>query len=81
MDIQATKIELVKQLLNVSQESVLNKIKAILASESEETIVYTTSGKPLDVEQYKAKIQRGLDDIKASRVTSDEDLTKEIEMW
>lgn len=82
MDIQATKLELIQHLLTVKKESVLEKIREVLLKNSKEDIVaYTTSGKPLNIEQYKAKIQRGLDDIEAGRVTSDEDLAKEIETW
>ena len=85
MDIQTTKIELIKQLLNVNKESVLDKIKEILSSEDssneEEIVAYTANGKPLTPNQYRAEIQKGLDDIKAGRVTSDQDLAKEIESW
>lgn len=85
MDIQTTKIELIKQLLNVNKESVLEKIKEILSSEDssneEEIVAYTFDGKPLTPNQYRTEIQKGLDDIKAGRVTSDEDLAKEIESW
>lgn len=83
MNIQATKLELIQQLLTVKQESVLIKIKEILSSNSKEqdVVAHTTSGEPLTVKQYKAKIQRGIDDIKANRVTSVDDLEKEIKTW
>jgi predicted transcriptional regulator len=35
----------------------------------------------MNSEQYKAKIQRGLDDIENGRFTSDQDLEKEIQSW
>jgi predicted transcriptional regulator len=38
-------------------------------------------GKPLNLEQYQAKLQRGLDDYENGRFTSDEDLAREIESW
>lgn len=55
MDIQATKIELIKQLLDVKKESVLNKVKEILSSEEtshEEIISFTADGKPLSKAAY-----------------------------
>ncbi len=63
MDIQATKIELVKQLLNVDKESVLSKVKAILSTESAKTVSYTTSGEPLTEEKYIAHIKQISNDI------------------
>lgn len=83
MDIQATKLELIQHLLSVKKESVLEKVREVLLENSNESeiIAYTTSGKPLNIEQYKAKIQRGVDDYAMGRVTSDEDLEKEIETW
>ncbi len=85
MDIQATKLELVKKILEVNRESVLKKIKEILASETNsnpsEIVAYTTQGEPLTIEEYKAEIQKGLDDIEAGRFISHKDLLKEIENW
>ena len=63
MDIQATKIELVKQLLNVDKELVLNKIKAILSSEHINVVGYTPLGEPLTEEKYIAHINQISDDI------------------
>lgn len=85
MDIQATKIELVKRILEVNTESVLNKIKEILSSEtnfaSDEIVAYTTKGEALTIEEYKSEIQKGLDDIAAGRVISHADLLNEIKNW
>lgn len=69
MDIQATKIELVKQLLNVEKESVLNKVKAILSTESVNIVAYTTSGKPLTEENYIAHIKQISNDIENGATT------------
>lgn len=69
MDIQATKIELVKQLLNVEKESVLDKIKAILSTESVNIVAYTTSGEPLTEESYIAHIKQISNDIENGATT------------
>ena len=58
MDIQATKIELVKQLLNVEKESVLNKVKAILSAEQDNVVACTKSGEPSTKEKYIAHIKQ-----------------------
>jgi hypothetical protein len=69
MDIQATKIELVKQLLNIEKESVLNKVKAILSTESVNIVAYTTSGEPLTEENYIAHIKQISNDIENGATT------------
>jgi hypothetical protein len=69
MDIQATKIELVKQLLNVEKESVLNKVKEILSTESVNTVAYATSGEPLTEEKYIEHIKQISNDIENGATT------------
>jgi predicted transcriptional regulator len=85
MDIQATKLELIKLLMSVENESLLQEIKSFLKSNSnsvsEEILAYTTKGEPLTKDEYLAKIQQGLDDIEAGRVISHEGLLNEIKTW
>ncbi|MEG0852156.1 MAG: hypothetical protein RSH24_19955 [Flavobacterium sp.] len=83
MDIQATKLELIKRLLVVDKESVLEELKKILLSNSskEEIIGYSTDGNPLTLKEYQQKVQKGIDDIASGNFTSDEDFAKEIETW
>jgi predicted transcriptional regulator len=85
MDIQATKLDLIKLLMSVENESLLQEIKSILKSNSnsvsEEILAYTTKGEPLTKEEYLAKIQQGINDIEAGRVISHEDLLNEIKTW
>lgn len=77
-----TREELAQYILETAKDSVVNKIKKIVSKEQNNDIVARTiHGKPLNATQYKAEIQKGLDDIKAGRVTYDDDLSKEIENW
>ncbi len=77
-----TREELAQYILHTAKDSVIAKFKAILEKENtEEIVAYTVEGKPLNASQYKAEIQKGLDDIKAGRVTSHEDLLKEVQTW
>ena len=77
-----TREELAQYILDKAKDSVVDKIKRIISKEKNNDIVaHTIKGTPLSASQYKAEIQRGLDDIKSNRVTSDEDLAKEIENW
>lgn len=73
MDIQATKIELIKQLLEVKKESVLNKVKEILSSEEisveEEIVAYTSHGKPLTKSDYSDHIHSIREEIEKGAQT------------
>jgi len=81
MDIQATKLELIQYLLNTQKVSLLLKVKELVLKESGETIGYTGKGEPLTLESLDAKIEKAEEDYRAGRVTTDEDLAREIENW
>lgn len=77
MDIQTTKIELVKQLLDVDKESVLDKVKAILSEDSDNTVVYTTLGEPLTEEKYTTHIKNISNQIENGAITHSSNEVKE----
>lgn len=65
--------EQLKQRINlIDDEPFLQKILDMV---NEEAPVYKLS------DAQRASIQRGLDDVKAGRVTSDEDFQKELDEW
>ena len=77
-----TREELAQYILHTAKDSVISKIKSIVYKEEQEHIVgYTVDGKPLNANQYKVEIQKGIDDIKAGKVTLHQDLLKEIQTW
>ena len=78
MDIQATKLELIQYLLDSKKESFLLKMKELLSQDKNETIGYTANGEILTAEMLNSKLKRADDDYKAGRITTDEDLEKEI---
>ncbi|MDG3582925.1 hypothetical protein [Galbibacter pacificus] len=43
-------------------------------------VAYMAKGEPLNVAQYKAEIQKELDDIEAGRVASDNNLAESLEI-
>lgn len=81
MDIQATKLELIQYLLDSRKESFLLKMKELVSQDKSEAIGYTTDGEILTTELLNSKLERAESDYKAGRITSDEDLEKEIESW
>lgn len=81
MDIQSTKLELIQYLLNTKKESMLLKIRELILQEKEEIIGYSGNGEPLTIEMLNAKLERAEKDYQAGRITTDEDLEREIENW
>ena len=82
MDIQSTKIELIKNLLNVEKESILIKIKDILLnSEKEEITDYIIDGKPLTVNELQSELKGAEKEIENGDFFTSEELDKEIASW
>lgn len=80
MDIQAIKLELIQYLLNTDKESLLQKMKELVLKE-DNTIGNSDKRVPFTIEELNNKLKRSEEDYKAGRVTTDEDLAKEIETW
>ena len=70
--LEIQKEQLQQRIKNIDDEKLLEKILNIV---NEEMPIYKLS------EAQRASIQRGLDDVKAGRVTSDEDAEKELDEW
>lgn len=81
MDIQATKLELIQYLLNTKKESLLLKVKELVLQDKDEILGFTGKGEVLTAELLNAKLERAEEDYKSGRITTDEDLAKEIENW
>lgn len=79
MNIEATKIDLAKQLFNINKTSVLEKIKAIL--DKEEIVAYTVDGKPLTREAYIKAIKQADTDIENGNSISHEQLLEDRKKW
>ena len=78
MDIQAIKLELIQYLLNTDKESLLQKVKELVLKE-EHKVNNPDNRTPFTIEQLNAKLERAEEDYNAGRITTDEDLAKEIE--
>lgn len=78
-----TREQLAEYILNTAKESSISKIKSIILNESkgDDIVAYSSDGKPLNLVEYVREIEIGVEDIKAGRVITDEDLSKEIESW
>ena len=80
MDIQSTRLELIKLLAEEKRESVLQKIRQLL-SKSDPVVAYTTSGDPLTLSDYNQKLEEAEQDIAAGRVLDHDELKKKVATW
>ena len=66
------KLDITKKILEVEDDSVLGKIEDILAGT--ETVAYTTSGEPLNRDQYKNRIEHISNKVRSrgKKFTADE---------
>ena len=79
MDLQVAKIDVLQKIMNVSKISLLDKINDIL--DKEMIVGYTVEGAPLTKSAYNARLEKAENDVLNGRVTSSEDLKKEVESW
>jgi hypothetical protein len=79
MDIQLRKIQFVQEFLRLDNEQVIAKLEKILSSEKDK--LSKQKLKPYTVEELIESVERAEEDVKARRVTSVEDLLREIDTW
>ncbi len=76
MNLQAHKLDLIGALLEVNDAKVLARIEKFIKAETRrEQIV------PMTMEEYRAEIELALEDYRAGRYTTHEELKKEMESW
>lgn len=79
MNIETIKIDLVKQLFNINERSVLAQIKGIL--DRKEIVAYSADGTPLTVQAYNKALEKAEQDVLKGRVTSSDELKEEVKDW
>jgi len=79
MGMQATKMNIVKRILSLEQESIIRKIDEIL--ENEMVVGYTVDGKPLTQKAYNERMVLAEKQLKSGQTISQGDLEKESENW
>lgn len=80
MDIQATRLELIKLLLEEKRESVLLKVSEILTT-GNQVVAHNVVGEPLTVSEYNSHLEDAEKDIESGRVIDHEDLKTKIKSW
>lgn len=81
MDIAAKKLELLDWIMHLRDNAMFEKLLALKAESEEKIVAYTVKGEPLTLEQYKAKIDKGMRDIEEGRYMTHEELLKDMETW
>ena len=79
MDLQATKLDIMQKLMNVTKESLLDKIENLL--DKEMTVGYTTNGDPLTKKAYNKRLQKAEEQILTGDYLSQEELEEKSENW
>ncbi|WP_192346292.1 hypothetical protein [Algoriphagus sp. Y33] len=79
MDLKTAKLEVIQKIMNVSTESLLEKIDNLL--EEELIVAYTSAGAPLTKREYNLRLEKAEQQISSGEFLSQEDLEKEIENW
>lgn len=79
----AKRLEVLDWVLHLNDEAVLDKLIALKENpyNANEIVGYTVLGEPLNIEQYRAHVEKGLNDIREGRTTSHEDFLNEIKSW
>ena len=81
MDIAVTKLELIDWLMHLKDKAKLEKLLALKAELENGIVAYSTVGEPMDINQYKAHVNEGLEDMKQGRTTSHDDFLDEVKSW
>lgn len=81
MDVAVKKLELIDWLMHLKDESKLERLLTFKEEMEDGIIAYNAVGEPMDINQYKAKIDRGMKDYKEGRYMSGDDLVNEIKNW
>lgn len=81
MDIAVTKLKLIDWLMHLSDEAKLEKLLTVKAEMDDEVVAYNAVGEPMNINEYKAKLDKGMKDIEEGRYMSDDDLANEMKSW
>jgi len=75
MDIQARKLHFIQEFLKVQSEEVISKLEKVLTKSEDAEF------KPMSMEQFNAEIDESMEDFKAGRFSTSEELLEEIKGW
>lgn len=78
MDLQSRKIEFVQEFLKLQSEEAISRLEKLLRIEK------SWDGKrlePMTVQEFNARIDKSMEDLKNGKLTEVSELLEEIEKW
>ena len=78
MDIQSRKIEFIQEFLQLQSEAAIAKLEKLLRKES---AAEDSRFNPMSIDEYEARLRISQEDSKNGKLTSSEDLLKEMKSW
>jgi len=83
MDIAVTKPELLDWVMHLSNKATFKRLFALKEETTEDEVIvaYSSLGKPLNVNEYKAHINEGIKEIREENFMTDDELRDEMKSW
>ena len=75
MDLQTRKLHLIQEFLKVQSEEVISKLEKILTKSDDSEF------RPMSMNQFNAEIDESMEDFKAGRYSTSEELIEEVKGW
>ena len=79
MTLQARKLNLIQELLGVTDVKILSRVEACLKTDKTKT--YEKSLKPMSMNEFIGMIEKSREDVRNGRVVSLEDVQREVTQW
>lgn len=79
--IKAEKYELIQEILAITDNDMIAKLKNVLKGGENEVVAYTIDGKPLTKAQYVKEVLEAREEVEAGNFYTNEEMLQEIEKW
>jgi len=79
MDIQARKLNLIEEFIQISDESLIEKLESLIRSERKTLPGSELS--PMSLSEFHEMIDKAIADKEEGKVISHQDLTQKIKTW
>ncbi len=79
MDLQTRKIEFIQEFLKIESEELISRLETLLQGPNKKSDDHRF--RPMTMDEFKARIDRSMEDSKNGRWISAEDLLKKIDTW
>lgn len=77
--LKATKYELIQEIMAISDNALLAKLKDVLKQEKNDIVAYTVDGQPLTEKDYIEMITTAADEAKKGNYITQDEVDKSIE--